>query len=159
MESAHGFAYGLTPFGVQAAAGTVITKFWSVIWRGDNEFLCPSTRSVNYQGSLLLAWFNWEHGHVSTPFHDDVIKWKHFPRFCPFVRGIHWSSVNSHHKDQWRLSIDVFFDEHLNKRLSKQSWRRWFETPSRSLWRHYFVSLLMQLYCLVNPPLNLSMEQ
>ena len=33
-------------------------------------------------------------------------------------------------------SFDVFFDLHLNKRLSKQSWCRWFETPSRSLWRH-----------------------
>ena len=26
-------------------------------------------------------------------------------------------------------SFDVFFDLRLNKRLSKQSWRRWFETP------------------------------
>ena len=33
-------------------------------------------------------------------------------------------------------SFDVFFDLSLNKRLSKHSWRRWFETPSRSLWRH-----------------------
>ena len=34
--------------------------------------------------------------------HDDVIKWKHFPRYWPFVRGIHWSPVNSPHKGQWR---------------------------------------------------------
>ena len=33
-------------------------------------------------------------------------------------------------------SFDVFFDVRLNKRLSKQSKRWWFETPSRSLWRH-----------------------
>ena len=33
-------------------------------------------------------------------------------------------------------SFDVFFDLGLNKRLSKHSRRRWFETPSRSLWRH-----------------------
>ena len=33
-------------------------------------------------------------------------------------------------------SFDVFFDLSLNKRLSKQ-WRGWwFETHSRSLWRH-----------------------
>ena len=32
-------------------------------------------------------------------------------------------------------SFDVFFDPRLNKRLSKQSWGWWFETPSRSLWR------------------------
>ena len=37
-----------------------------------------------------------------------------------FVRGIHRWSVNSR----------------LNKRLSKQSWCRWFETPSHSLWPH-----------------------
>ena len=33
-------------------------------------------------------------------------------------------------------SFDVFFDLHLNKRLSKQSWGWWSETPSRPLWRH-----------------------
>ena len=34
-------------------------------------------------------------------FHDDVIKWKHFPRYWPFVRAIHRSPVNSPHKGQW----------------------------------------------------------
>ena len=33
-------------------------------------------------------------------------------------------------------SFDVFFDLRLNKPLSKQSWGWWFETLSRSLWRH-----------------------
>ena len=33
-------------------------------------------------------------------------------------------------------SLDVFFDMCLNKQLSKQLWGWWFETPSRSLWRH-----------------------
>ena len=33
-------------------------------------------------------------------------------------------------------SFDVFFDLCLNKRLSKQSWGWWFETPLCSLWRH-----------------------
>ena len=33
-------------------------------------------------------------------------------------------------------SFDVFFDLRLNKRLSKHWWGWWFETPSRSLWRH-----------------------
>ena len=32
-------------------------------------------------------------------------------------------------------SFDVFFDLRLNKRLSKQWWGWWFETPSWSLWR------------------------
>ena len=33
-------------------------------------------------------------------------------------------------------SFDDLFDLRLNKRLSKQSWGWWFETLSRSLWRH-----------------------
>ena len=37
--------------------------------------------------------------------HDDFIKWKHFPRYWPFVRGIHWSPVNSPHKGQWRGTL------------------------------------------------------
>ena len=34
-------------------------------------------------------------------------------------------------------SFDVSFDRRLNKRLTKESQRRWFETPSCSLWRHH----------------------
>ena len=37
--------------------------------------------------------------------HDNVIKWKHFPRYWPFVRGIHRSPVNSPHKGQWRRAL------------------------------------------------------
>ena len=37
--------------------------------------------------------------------HDDVIKWKHFPRNWLFVRGIHRSTVNSQHKGQWRGAL------------------------------------------------------
>ena len=35
--------------------------------------------------------------------------WRHqleyFPRYWPFVRGIHRSPVNSPHKDQWRVAL------------------------------------------------------
>ena len=37
--------------------------------------------------------------------HNDVIKWKHFLRYWPFVRGIHRSPVNSPHKGQWRGAL------------------------------------------------------
>ena len=37
--------------------------------------------------------------------HDDVIKWKYFPRYWPFVRRIHRSPVNSPHKGQWRRGL------------------------------------------------------
>ena len=44
----------------------------------------------------------------STPLdlpHDDVTKWKHFPRYWPLVRGIHRWPVNSPHKGQWRRAL------------------------------------------------------
>ena len=37
--------------------------------------------------------------------HDDVIKWKQFPRYWLLVRGIHRSPVNSPHKGQWRGAL------------------------------------------------------
>ena len=37
--------------------------------------------------------------------HDDVMKWKHFPRYLPFVRGIHRPAVNSPHNGQWRGAL------------------------------------------------------
>ena len=66
-------------------------------------------------------------------FHDDVIKWKYFPRYWPFVRA----------QRPVTRSFDVFFDLRLNKRLSKQSWSWWFETLSRPLWRHRNVYVRM----------------
>ena len=186
-----------------------------------------------------LSWY--------TSVHDDVIKWKHFPCYWPFVRGIHWSPFNSPHRGQrcgalmltlicarinhWvnnceagdlrrhrahydvialemgplalvlhtaprpqrqrflviyvqrkcsdailmmtslngnifrvtgplcgeftgpgefptqrpvTRSFDVFFDRRLNKPLSKQSWGWWFETLSRSLWRHRYVNCILR---------------
>ena len=67
--------------------------------------------------------------------HDDVIKWKHFPRHWPFVRestGQRWIPLTkASDAELW-----CFLYRSLNKRLSKQSRRQWFETTSRSLWRH-----------------------
>ena len=44
---------------------------------------------------------------INVDKHDDVIKWKHFPRYWSFVRGIHRSPVNSPHKGQWRVALMV----------------------------------------------------
>ena len=43
-------------------------------------------------------------------YHDDVIKWKHFPRYWPFVPPHKWpvdyrSPVNSPHKGRWREAL------------------------------------------------------
>ena len=42
-----------------------------------------------------------------THFHDEVIKWKHFLRYWPFVWGIHRSPLHFPHKGQWREALMV----------------------------------------------------
>ena len=64
--------------------------------------------------TIFLSW--WRH------------QMKHFPRYLPFVGGIHRSLMDSPHTGQI-VSL-------VNKRLSKQSKCWWFETQWRSLWRH-----------------------
>ena len=54
-------------------------------------------------------------------YHDDVIKWKHFPRNWPFVREIHRSPVNFPHKGQWRGAlmfslINAWINDWVNNR-------------------------------------------
>ena len=44
---------------------------------------------------------NW-HAHI---LHDDVTKWKHFPRYWSIVQGIHRSPVIFPHKGQWRRAL------------------------------------------------------
>ena len=72
----------------------------------DDNFKCISwiklIRLGNEQetGHETLKMHNtmWHH-------HDDVIKWKHFPRYWPFVWGFHRWQVNSPHKGQWRGAL------------------------------------------------------
>ena len=68
--------------------------------------------------------------------HDDVIKWNHFPRYWTLCAGN--SPVPGEFPSQKPVtwSFDIFFDLCLNKRLCKQSWCWWFETPPDSLRRH-----------------------
>ena len=72
---------------------------------------------------------------VIQPKHDDVIKWKHFPRYWPFVRGIHRWPVNSPHKGQWcGASVFSLICAWINGWVNNRELV--IETPSHSLWRH-----------------------
>ena len=42
---------------------------------------------------------------METNIDDDVIKWKNFPRYWPFVLGIYRPSMNSPHEGQWRGAL------------------------------------------------------
>ena len=76
-----------------------------MIWTEYSRFACDRLL-IDTPGHLvtcqnfppLASMFVWR-------FHDDVFKWKHFPRYWPFVRGIHRSPVNSLQKGQWRRAL------------------------------------------------------
>ena len=61
--------------------------------------------SFVHQWAKAVIWAHPERWRVASGAHDDVIKWKHFPRYWPFVRRMHWSPMNSPHKGQWRRAL------------------------------------------------------
>ena len=89
--------------------------------------------SICHGLKVFMEYIQLPHRKTLSSTHDDVVKWKHFPRHWPFVWGIHRSPVNSPHKGQWRRAVVVFY-LCLDKRFSKQSRHLRFETPSHSLW-------------------------
>ena len=63
------------------------------------EMIFNSLRARESGNGFVVIWI------LRNKLHDDVIKWKHFPRHWSFVRGIHRSLVNSPHKGQWRGAL------------------------------------------------------
>ena len=112
------------------AAQLLIWQPISMTSESKQHYLCKMA-AILWQPTYLVG--------VKRDTHDDVIKWKHFTRYWPFVRGIHRSPVNYPHKCQWRGAL-MFSLIWPNKRLSKQWWGWWFETTSSPLWRHCNVS-------------------
>ena len=61
--------------------------------------------SILYHIKECSSQAGWMSPLLHTNEHDDVIKWKHFPRYWPFVRAIHRWPVNFPHKGQWRWAL------------------------------------------------------
>ena len=90
--------------------------------------------------SIRTAAFYKVYSHSSVPFSW----WRHQMETSSALLAL-WggnSSVTGEFPTQRSVtqSFGVFFGLPLNERLNKQSWRWWFETPSRPLWRHCNVS-------------------
>ena len=87
---------------------TYAMKVWNKSQHHDTVHLSTSTLdSLWYFHDLFLkiAMNSTKQMSYKMRVHDDVIKWKYFPRYWPFVRGIHRSPVNSPHKGQWRGAL------------------------------------------------------
>ena len=134
------------------------------------EFFLVEDPVIQHAGQYLITWrhresrhkqpwysfsstgiFRPQHQNSSRANHEDVIKWKHFPRNWPFLRGIHRSPVNSTHKGQWRGAL--MFSLICAWLNGEQCWSSWFETPSLPLWRHCnALSLSLSMWNRAAPP-------
>ena len=69
----------------------------------------PLVLTENDTSVLMISNTSWKHFTRTCDknelWHEDVIKWKHFPHYWPFVREIHRSPVNFPHKGQWRGAL------------------------------------------------------
>ena len=94
-------------------SGNYRSKYWTCWWTllyasrkigiaiYDNLHISPPSESPrnSCRGFRVIRY-------LQPSLYDDVIKWKHFPRYWPSVRGIHRSPVNSSHKGQWRGGLE-----------------------------------------------------
>ena len=119
---------------------TLISIYPNILWILSELLYCvpcinftfpTATYAIVYRQLIIQHSIRWQATHNSQATHDDAIQWKHFPRYWTFVR------VTDECPSQRPVtrSYAVFFDLPLKKYLSKQSNRRWLETPMRWLWR------------------------
>ena len=137
-----------------------LSKFWDSHHKDQLVIMATHQNGQNLLSIFIMGIWQWQYkrrdnnvekiikglhkhstwSYLRLLYHDDVIEWKNFPRYWPFVRGN--SSVNGGFPAQRPVTrnLDVFFDLCLNKWLSKQPRGFWFEMPSWSLWCHCNVS-------------------
>ena len=130
-----------------------------MLWQ-DNDY---SMITENWE----LPWFNFVvtglKGTEDCPYdHYDVIKWKHFPRYWPFARGIHRSTVNSPNKGQWRGAlmfslICAWINVSVNNREAGD-WRRHRAPCDITIMLSSFVNILHNTctYNLYNAPCRIT---
>ena len=92
----------------------MLTQFYAAIWYGSTRPQWVKRVKTGHRSKNTL--------------HDDVIKWKYFPRYWPFVQGIRRSPVNSLHKGQLRGALGfslicAWINSWVNKR-EDGDWRR-----------------------------------
>ena len=92
------------------------------------------SRSLEF--ASLMEWL-----HKFTNLHACNARWRHqsetFSALLAICAGNSPVPVEFPTQRPVSRSFDIFFDLHPNKRLSKQCWGWWSETPSCPLWRHH----------------------
>ena len=110
-----------------------ILKYWISPSFWSCQYSASSTQTHTTAWTISTFW-------ISEPTVYLAAWWRHQMETYSALLALYVgnSPVTGEYPSQRPLtrSCDVFFDLRLNKRFSKQSKRRWFETPSRPLWHH-----------------------
>ena len=105
-------------------------RFWSIGHFGHRKMKDPVLHCLPESRIVNSAFIKW----------DQKSWWRHqmetFSASLAICAGNSLISSEFPAQRPVTWSFDVFFDLGLNKRLSKQSWGWWFETPSCPLWRY-----------------------
>ena len=96
-------------------------RIFSRDYFGELASVCEQTLIISLVvgNHTMMTSSNWNIFRVTGPLCGEFTGPGEFPAQRPVTR-----------------SFNVFFDLHLNKRLSKQPWGWWLETPAWSLWRY-----------------------
>ena len=95
---------------------SMLACYWTNIWSAGYCRQCVTPRNTG-SPYITVSSSNGNIFRVTGPLCGEFTGPGEFPTQRPVTR-----------------SFDVFFDLHLNKRLSKQPWGWWFERPSWSFW-------------------------
>ena len=106
-----------------------ITLRWVPTWMEImvSKYVCTVYPKIPFIQKKKPKWFK----HIL--FKIDIIKWKRFPHYWSFLKGIHWSLVDPPYKEPVTRAIGVSFGVGLSKVLNKQSNGCWLGTPWCSL--------------------------
>ena len=94
------YGYSYTPYSCLVHYYIMSNVSYLAFAVADSDHICRTKPGCS---SVILKTTPWlvSVAKLVLSHHDDVLKWKHFPRYWPFVRGIHRSPVNSPHEGQW----------------------------------------------------------
>ena len=93
----------------------LVCKFWSYVWKLHKAVFQNIERTNMSQKTKIVITTI-----LYVDVYDDNMKWTHFPRYWPFMRGIHRSPVNSPHKGQWHGALMFTLICALNTRSIKE---------------------------------------
>ena len=94
------YCYVMCPLGAHASLKTLThwTGFYSLNLVGNQLQRIADMSEYEFLNMFV-------HGNPINVFRHSMMTSSNFPRYWPFVRGIHRSPVNSPHKGQWRGAL------------------------------------------------------